>query len=408
MTLTLLLDLDDTLISNNTDTFLPAYLKALGKHLYTYVAPEKMVQELLAATQGMLANNTADYSLEHAFDQAFYPAIGRSKTELRPLLEQFYDDVFPLLSPLTARRPEAIQMIDYAIRRGHTLVVATNPIFPRKAILHRLDWAGLSPEQIPFSLVTDYERFHFAKPNPAFFTEILAQLGWLSQPAVVIGNSLEDDLLPAAQVGIPGYWVVDPQASFPAELQKVLPPLSACGPLQDVPAWLEMVEAAGLRQEFFTPKAILAVLKSTPAALDTLSLQLSSQQWRERPEPNEWSLTEIFCHLRDVDREVNIPRVEKVIGETNPFLAGMNTDTWAEERNYRQEDGPAALREFIAVRTRLVARLQGLDEADWQRTARHAIFGPTTLQELVGFTTTHDRTHIQQSQSTARAFTIVF
>lgn len=404
MTLTLLLDLDDTLLSNNIDTFLPAYLKALGKHLYSYVAPDRMVHELLAATQVMLANNTAELNLERSFDQVFYPAIGRSKTELRPMLEQFYEEVFPTLAPLTAQRPEAIQLVDYAVRRGDTLVVATNPIFPRRAILHRIDWAGMPLEKTPFSLVTDYEGFHFAKPNPAFFTEILAQLGWPNQPAVVIGNSLEDDLLPAAQVELPAYWVIDPPAPIPGEHQKVLHPLSSSGPLRDVPAWLEKVDAAGLRQEFTTPKAMLAVLRSTPAALDTLGLRLKGEQWRARPAPGEWSITEIICHLRDVDREVNIPRIEKVIGEANPFLAGINTDTWAEERNYRQEDGLAALRELIEVRTRLIARLQSLYEGDWQRAARHAIFGPTTLQELVGFITTHDRTHIQQSLAVERAF----
>jgi len=404
MTLTLLLDLDDTLLSNDIQVFVPAYLKALGNHLAAYVAPDKMVQELLAATRVMQANNTAERSLEASFDQAFYPAIGRSKIELRPLLEQFYDDVFPQLALLTARRPEAIQLVDYALQRGHNLVVATNPIFPRKAILHRLSWTGLALEQTPFSLVTDYEHFHFSKPNPAFYTEILAQLGWPNQPAVVIGNSLADDLLPAGQVGLPVYWVVDPPAPIPPAFQSVFQPLCASGPLRNVPNWLEMVEAAGIRQEFITPQAILAVLKSTPAALDTFSLQWTRQQWSERVEPNEWSLSEIICHFRDVDREVNIPRLEKVISETNPFLAGMNTDTWAEERNYQQQDGPTALREFIEARTRLVARLQSLDESDWQRTARHAIFGPTTLQELVGFITTHDRTHIQQTQKAMQAF----
>jgi FMN phosphatase YigB (HAD superfamily) len=406
MTLTLLLDLDDTLLSNNIDTFVPAYLKALGKHLNTFVAPDKMVHDLLAATQVMLANNTAELNLERSFDQVFYPAIGQSKTELRPMLEQFYDEVFPTLASLTAQRPEAIQLVNYAIRHGHTLVVATNPIFPRKAILHRITWAGLSLEHTPFSLVTDYEGFHFAKPNPAFFTEILAQLGWPNQPAVVIGNSLEDDLLPAAQVGLPAYWVVDPPAPILAEFQKVLHPLSSSGLLRDVPVWLEKVDAAGLRQEFSTPKAMLAVLRATPAALDTFSLHLTSQHWSERPAPDEWSVKEIICHLRDVDREVNFPRIEKVIGETNPFLAGINTDPWAEERNYQQEDGPAALREFIDVRTRLIARLQGLNEGDWQRTARHAIFGPTTLQELIGFISTHDRTHIQQCLVVAHTLAI--
>jgi hypothetical protein len=296
--------------------------------------------------------------------------------------------------------------------------VATNPIFPRKAILHRLSWAGLEPNQVPFALVTDYERFHFAKPNPAFFAEILAQLGWPNQPAVVIGNSLEDDLVPAARLGLPVFWVVDPPPgaehgpkpiaelpALPHEYRGVFHPLSASGPLSQVPGWLQQVDSADLRQEFNTPAAVLAVLKSTPAALDTLAQALTGRQWRERPAPDEWSLTEIFCHLRDVDREVHIARLEKVMSEPNPFLAGINTDTWAVERDYRDQDGPAALREFIEVRTRLIARLEALPEPDWQRTARHAIFGPTNIQELVEFITTHDRTHIQQALSTTLALT---
>lgn len=399
MTLTLLLDLDDTLLSNNTDIFLPAYLQLLGKHLSNMVPPEAMIHHLLASTQAMVANNSARLTLEHAFDRAFYPAIGHTKEEMRPLLEQFYTEVFPTLHAITAPRPEAIHLVEYAAAQGHTLVVATNPIFPRQAILHRLSWAGLPPERAPFALITDYEHFHFAKPNPAFFAEILAQLDWPAQPAVAIGNSLEDDLLPAARLGLPVFWVTPSDVPLPLEVH----PLSEKGTLTDVIPWLEKIDAAGLRQEFNTPDALSAVLKSTPAALDTLSAGLTEQQWRERPEPKEWSLTEIFCHLRDSDQEVNLPRLEKIAKEENPFLPGINTDTWAEERDYFHQDGPTALKEFIEARARLVNRLEALPAAGWQRTARHAVFGPTTLKELITFTVTHDRTHIDQSLKTLHA-----
>src|SRR5512133_2253210 len=225
MTLTLLFDLDDTLLGNDINVFVPAYLKLLGKHLVQYVPPEKMVHSLLASTQVMIKNNTADLSLERSFDQAFYPAIGQTKDQMRAVLKQFYEEEFPNLQPLTSQRPEAIRLVEKAQQQGHTLVVATNPIFPRKAILHRLLWAGMPPEQTPFALITDYERFHFAKPNPAFFAEILAQLGWPSQRAVVVGNSLEDDLIPAAQLGLPVFWVADSPAPFPSEYQNLFHPL---------------------------------------------------------------------------------------------------------------------------------------------------------------------------------------
>lgn len=400
MTLTLLLDLDDTLLSNDIGVFLPAYLKLLGKHLSNYVTPDKMVKNLLAATQVMVENNAPGLTLESAFDQAFYPAIGHTKDEMRPMLNQFYGEVFPSLKTITAQRPAAIQLVEHAVQRGDTLVVATNPIFPRQAIIHRLDWAGLSPERVPFALITDYERFHFSKPNPAFYAEILAQLGWPNQPAVMVGNSLTDDLIPAACLGLPVFWVVD----APTPLPEGLPPLSESGSLADVPAWLEKVDAAGpQREEPTSPAALLAFLRSTPAALSTICAHLTSRQWQERPEPREWSLTEILCHLRDNDREVYLPRIEKVIAEESPFLPGINTDTWADERNYLSQNGPATLHEYIEIRSSLIDRLASIPASDWQRGARHAIFGPTTLQELVAFMITHDRTHIQQILKTIRA-----
>ena len=47
MSLTILLDLDDTLLGNSMDTFLPAYMQALGEYLAPYAPPEKMIPALL-------------------------------------------------------------------------------------------------------------------------------------------------------------------------------------------------------------------------------------------------------------------------------------------------------------------------------------------------------------------------
>ena len=55
---------------------------------------------------------------------------------------------------------------------------------------------------------------------------------------------------------------------------------------------------------------------------------LSGVQWNQRPIKNEWSITEIICHLRDVDREVNIQRIQTVLDGSNPFIPGAVTDPW--------------------------------------------------------------------------------
>ena len=66
------------------------------------------------------------------------------------------------------------------------------------------------------------------------------------------------------------------------------------------------------------------------------------------------------------------------------------------ERQYARQDGRDSLAQFTAVRKELLALLDGL-QAEWNRLARHAIFGPTSLQELVGFMAGHDRLHVKQA-----------
>jgi hypothetical protein len=112
--------------------------------------------------------------------------------------------------------------------------------------------------------------------------------------------------------------------------------------------------------------------------------------------PEEWCQTEVLCHLRDVEVEVNLPRLTELIQNTDPFLPGIDSDSWAEERGYVNQDGPLALQGFITSRIQTLQLLDGLSPEDWERPARHAIFGPTSLSELVSIMAGHDQLHIRQ------------
>lgn len=398
MTLTLLVDLDDTLLDNDINAFLPNYLQALSKHLAAHFPAEILSRELMAGTYQMLKNTNPGLTLEKVFSQAFYPALGVDREEIRAEIDLFYDEIFPTLQPLTSPRPEAVRMVEKAFSRGYQVVVATNPLFPLKAIRHRLAWAGLSPEQYPFALISSYETFHFTKPNPAYYAEVLAQLGWLDQPAIMVGNNLTDDIQPAARLGLPTF-LLESDNRFDRDDNS----LSSYGKLEEIMPWASRVANTGSQSLPCTPVALLAQLRSTPAALDTMTTHPPDGFWSYQPAPGEWNNTQILCHLRDVDREVNEPRLEKLTKEENPLLVGINTDPWADERDYAQQDGPSAVQEFIASRTRLIHLLEGLRANEWQKQARHTIFGPTHLSELVGFITTHDRNHVQQIKRNIKA-----
>jgi HAD superfamily hydrolase (TIGR01549 family) len=388
MTLTLLLDLDDTLLENNMDTFLPAYLKGLSIRLAPYVEPGRMVKTLLAATEAMVKNISPTRTLEETFDDAFYPVLGIEKETVRPALDAYYAEDFPLLQSLTRPHAQAVAVVEKALDAGCRVNIATNPLFPRTAIEQRIAWAGL--EGYPFAIIPSYESFHFAKPNPAYLTEFMAQIGWPEGPVLMVGDDLKNDYAAARGAGIPMFWVRKPD-SRESDNGPVLR-----GSLDSLLDWLDRRAWEHLQPDFSSPQACMSSLRATPAALATLVRAISPQAWDRRPAPAAWNITEIVCHLRDVEREVNLPRIQKIQHDDSPFLPGVDTDAWASERHYARQDGPQALADFITARLETLSVLDELPLSAWQRPARHAIFGPTTLQEVVDVLDRHERLHIQQ------------
>ncbi len=387
----LLFDLDDTLLGNEMNTFVPAYLQALAKRMSQVADPSFLVKTLLSATRQMVENTGPDHTLEEIFDAAFYPPLGVLRHEVQGIIDAFYLEDFPKLQGLTQFKPEAVDVVRQLIQRKDQAAIATNPLFPRTAILQRLASAGLPADRVSFSLIPSYETFHFAKPNPAYFAEFIAQLGWPRSPIVMVGNDIDSDIGAASQLGLPVFWATrDGATSW--DRSEAIPPH---GDLADLIPWLENSPPPVLPTSFSSPKALLAVIRSTPAALATLFRQHPTNI-SQRPAPGEWSPGEVLCHLRDVDREVNLERIQTVLNTHNPFIPGQDTDPWAEVRQYQLQDGWKALSDFTKVRVEVLRLLDNIPAESWDSPARHAIFGPTTLRELVNIIAGHDILHVQQ------------
>lgn len=390
MSLTVLFDLDDTLLVNQIQAFLPAYLNLLSRSLDEF-PPQFVIQNLLKATQTMIETPSPAATLEENFDRTFFPALGKPRDQLQAKIDRFYSGVYPSLKRFTAPHPAAADLVRAEALRGSILAIATNPVFPATAILQRLNWAGFSSGS-PFKLVTNFSQFHFAKPHPAFLAEVLAQLGWPEQPAVMIGNDIKEDLYPASALGLPVFWVALDQSLPPG-----FHPLSSSGKLEQVTSWLSDVEKANPEMKITSLDGILAVLKSTPAAIDSFRRSsTASDQWHHKPAADEWNSSEVLCHLRDVEREVNLPRIKKFLAEANPFIPGISSNEWADQREYSKQDTAEAFQGFLQARLETIQLLGSLEPAGWQRPARHAIFGSTTLHELTSFIALHDQNHMRQ------------
>ncbi len=381
-----LVDLDGTLLENNNEKFLAAYMRSLGDYLSDVAPPERIVQELLAGTRAMVENNDPTRTLQSVFAAHFYPSLGLLEQNLSDRLEIFYRELFPSLKPLTRPIDDARHLVEWALQNDLEVVIATNPLFPLTAIEQLLDWAELAVEELRYALVTSYETSHFSKPSIAYYAEILGRLGRSPEQAVMLGDDLEADIHPANELGISTF--------------HVLPVVSdeyGSGTIMQAISWIESGPAAdGGSTAAPHPGVILARMRADLAALTELAKDLSVNHWRTRPEPASWAPVEIVCHLRDVETEVNGPRYRALINQSDAFVPVADPDRWAAERGYIGQDGVQALGDFCRARLENIQLLESTDAAIWSRSALHAIFGPTNLAELASFAADHDTLHLDQ------------
>ena len=393
MSLTLLFDLDDTLLDTNMDAFIPAYFQALSKHLFGCVSPDVMLHALMHGTNLMNESYDPTRTLQEIFESDFYPALGIPKQELVEVIDDFYDNIFPTIGGHTRQRPDAAPLIEWALSQGFRIAIATDPLFPRKATWHRVRWAGLDPEKL--ELISTFENFHFTKTHPAYYAEVLGQLGWPEGPVLMVGNDVNRDLLAANQLGLKTYFIDGESASSPGFE-------AGRGKLADLRPWLESVNLSTLEPSYKSPEAILAIMASTPAVLQSLTLLLNEAQWGHEPARDDWALNEIICHLRDTEREIHQLQLNLMLEREDSFIPRPDTSVWANEREYLSEKGPVALAEFATARLENIGKLKNLGAEIWSRRARHAIFGPTNFLEVTSFLADHDRMHIQQAWKTLK------
>lgn len=389
MTRTVLIDLDDTLLINSMDRFLPAYFQRLGDYLSEVVEPDRMLSALMEGTRAMLANQDPTAELERIFADIYYPQLDLDEDTLKESIHHFYSEIFPELASLTKPYPGARQFVETLFAGGYEVVIATNPLFPRLAIEARLEWAQIPVSEFDYTLVTSYEQSHFTKPNLAYFTEILGMLGRSITDAVMIGNDVAADLAPGHKLGMLVFHLhANPDPEYPG------------GDFQDAEAWLQGAWDEPDQDISHKPAVVLARLQGYLSALLTLAKNTPGDRWALRPEPDEWAPIEILAHLADVEREVNLPRLKRFELEAEPHLTAFDTDIWAEQRGYIHYDPVSTLERFIQDRGQLIAQLQGLDEGAWEQQGFHSLLGPTRLNELMHFAAEHDLLHLGQMRRT--------
>jgi FMN phosphatase YigB (HAD superfamily) len=203
-----LFDLDGTLLDIDLNLFLREYFAALGPVVAEVMGdatPEQGLAAVIAGTDAMSLPHPGVTNRE-AFNARFR-GMTNADLDLEEFalpFERFYREVFPGLrrdfGPIVGAR----STVRLCLELGLKVAIATNPIFPRSAVVERMRWAGI--DDLKVHAVTTYENMHSTKPHSSYFAETAAMLGTEPASCVMVGDDRTLDMS-AADVGMRTFYV---------------------------------------------------------------------------------------------------------------------------------------------------------------------------------------------------------
>lgn len=203
---TFLFDLDGTLLPLDTEKFTLRYFDELCRKFASIFEPEALQEAVWASTKYMISNTEKEKTNKDCFFEDFQKRIDQSLDDLHPIFDEFYMKDFGNIRDEVEPNPLVSDIIKLLKAKGYTLVVATNPLFPKEAIYHRIEWAGLNVSD--FNFITTYENMHFCKPNKQYYEEILEVINKKPENCMMVGNDVQEDMI-SSILGIKTFLVDD-------------------------------------------------------------------------------------------------------------------------------------------------------------------------------------------------------
>ena len=202
----ILLDLDDTLLRNDTEPFIQAYFESLTAHVASLCTPNQFMHALNMGTRAMLVNDGQDTTNREAFNDAFFRLLDCDHAALESFIMDYYKNAYENLQPLTSPMPGARALVSLCVASGLQVAIATQPVFPLVAVQARLRWANVGADEFAYDWVTSYETSRACKPHPQYFIDIATRLGCVPSECLMVGDSPDTDL-PANRAGLKTFWI---------------------------------------------------------------------------------------------------------------------------------------------------------------------------------------------------------
>lgn len=199
MTMTLLVDLDGTLVRLRARPILSLRLALRGARRFAAVLPRRRFHGAFWRAAEVMQTHTTEHTNHDVLISAFAREAGCAEPDIARLFDDLVNHDFARMRWHFRPIPGAREALLRARDRGHRLVLATNPVWPERAVRMRLAWGGLA--DVAFDFVTHSGVMTRCKPSVLYYRELLARIALGARDCVMVGDNPRKDL-PAAEAGI--------------------------------------------------------------------------------------------------------------------------------------------------------------------------------------------------------------
>ena len=150
----------------------------------------------------------------------------------------------------------------------------------------------------------------------------------------------------------------------------------------------------------------LEVLRTTPAALRTLVVEVSPDLLAAPEADGKWSIRMVAQHLADSELVWGW-RLRMIFAQDRPAITGYDQDAWATRLGYNDVPIEHALDDFELLRGSNLRLLARMPESDQVRVGVHSERGEESVAHLMRLYAGHDLLHIAQIDRIKKALSAV-
>jgi DinB superfamily len=138
-------------------------------------------------------------------------------------------------------------------------------------------------------------------------------------------------------------------------------------------------------------------LEAHYAAFPTAFIHWTPPSWDGIPS-ERFTAIEQVCHVRDIEIDGYHVRIRRTLGESNPTLLSIDSESLARDRSYATSSAAEALAAFRSARAITMDLISSLSPEQFDRTAVFEGYGALSLRSLVHYLCSHDQQHLAGMQ----------